>query len=82
MTMKHITEEYGQETNLLVMHHEDYYVLDRFLRGLGVRIRATEWYGDTVTIQGDNPYKIYISREDRKMAERWMTEEEIDRYKR
>lgn len=82
MKMQHITEEYGQETNLLVMNHDDYYILDKFLRGLGVRIRTTEWHGDTVTIQGDNPYKDWISREDRKLADRDMTDDAVDIYKR
>lgn len=58
--MKHITEEYGTETNLLQLTREEYEQLEPFLRQLGIRCRATMWDSKEMTIQAENPYKYQL----------------------
>lgn len=80
--MKHITEEYGQETNLLTLTHEELEQLEPFLKALGVRCRITICDSKECTIQAHNPYKTWISPTDRKFADDEMTEFSINCYKR
>lgn len=89
--MKHITEEYGQQTNLLTLTADDYWKLEPFLKALGIRTRMTKMYGNEVTIQGDNPYKHWLALNRRlnqgtevtwECAERDMSEFGINCYKR
>lgn len=79
--MKHITKEYGQSTNLLELTQDEYKALEPFLVALGVRSRATMWMGETVKIQAENPYKEWISREDRSFADEAMSERGMSFYK-
>ena len=80
--MKHITEEYGQKTNLLTLTHEELKQLEPFLKALGVRCRCTQYNSKECTIQAENPYKVLISPTDRKLADDEMTEFSINCYKR
>ena len=59
--MKHITEEYGQPCNLLVLSREEYHMLDAFLRLEGVRIRRCKEFGSEVTIQAENPFMRWLA---------------------
>lgn len=58
--MNHITQEYGEPTNLLEMRTEDFDSLRGFLRAAGVDIRMVKEYAGTCTIQaqihGKNGY--------------------------
>ena len=80
--MKHIKEEYGQETNLLTLTHEELDQLEPFLKALGVRCRCTLYDSKECTIQAENPYKFWIDSKDRKFADDDMTEFSIKCYKR
>lgn len=51
--MKHITEEYGMETNNLTLTWEEYRQLESFLIKLGVRTRAIISDRNGLTIQGE-----------------------------
>lgn len=88
--MMHITEEYGQPCNLLVLSEEEYRVLDAFLRLEGVRIRQCKSYRGTVTIQGENPFQQWLTHCARteypamkglERAREEMSDREIERYK-
>lgn len=57
--MKHITEEYGMDTNELTLTWEEYKQLEPFLKKLGVRTRSIISDSNQLTIQGENPYKTW-----------------------
>lgn len=80
--MKHITEKYGVETNMLTLTHDELKELEPFLRALGVRCRATISDSAEVTIQAENPYKTWAGHTDgKRLAEFEMTDYEIKHYK-
>ena len=78
--MKHITMEYGSETNQLKLTFAELNELRPFLEKLGVRCRVTEFYGHDVTIQAENPYKSWIDERQRKIADKEMSEDGIMAY--
>lgn len=84
--MKHITEEYGMDENLLELTLEEYKVLDAFLSKLGVRSRVTlAWTEngvDMVKIQAENPYWACIRGHDKKFADSLMEPFSLECYKR
>lgn len=62
--MKHITEEYGAETNLIECTPEEFEVMYAFLGKAGVRLRQTQRTysstGDNVVIaQAINAYEFF-----------------------
>lgn len=59
--MKHITMEYGQETNLIESTLEEFDILKKFLEKHGVLIRKCIMCGDVVTWQAKNPYQIWAN---------------------
>ena len=83
--MKHISEQYGNPANLLQCSEEEFETISAFLKGLGVRCRVTSWNvggSGELIIQAENPYKAWISNEDRYFADRDMTNEAIAAYQR
>lgn len=83
--MKHISEQYGNPANLLQCSGEEFEAVSAFLKGLGVRCRVTSWNvggSGELIIQAENPYKTWISDEDRYFADRAMTNEAIAAYQR
>lgn len=75
--MKHITEEYGMTCNLLELTTEELKTLEPFLQNLGVRVRTMIYHtenGEGVhIIQGENPYKFWITEPHRGFADDDMT---------
>lgn len=55
--MKHITTQYGQECNYIECTWDEYCILDKFLRQLGVEIRHMISDSTTVQVQARNNYK-------------------------
>lgn len=55
--MEHMTEEYGQKVNYLVMNTADFWPLKAALAVIGVEIRRTQEYAGTVTVQMRNVYR-------------------------
>ena len=49
--MKHITEEYGVETNLLEMKTSDFDELHEFLKNIGVDLRMVSEYAGICKVQ-------------------------------
>jgi hypothetical protein len=84
--MKHITTEYGQPCNDLELTSEELKVLEPFLLALGVRCRTTIYWTENGTgmhkIQAENVYKACIGAKERKFADKFMTEDYINCYKR
>jgi hypothetical protein len=80
--MKHITTEYGSETNKLELTFGELDALRPFLEKLGIRCRVTEFFGHDVTIQAENPYKSWIDDRQRKIADDEMSEDSIKAYAR
>ena len=94
--MVRITEQYGQETNLLRLTGEELEQLEPFLRALGVRMRScVVWWEDGVRyheVQAENPYKVwaYLAGNGRsipadyvrKQGDDEMTDFRISTYKR
>lgn len=89
--MKHITEEYGTETNLLQLTQEEYKQLEPFLRQLGIRCRTTTWDSKEMTVQAENPYKYQLHsaavgnseiKRYEQYADELMTDKYISLYKR
>lgn len=82
--MKHITNQYGAETNLLELTLDEYEVLRAFLKKLGVRCRTTKWDSNGIAvIQAENPYKYWIGHaEGEKWANKDMSDESIKLYQR
>lgn len=81
--MKHITEKYGVEENLLTLTHEELKELEPFLKALGIRCRVTISDSAEVTIQAENPYKTWAGHPDcERIADDQMTDSEIANYKR
>lgn len=81
--MKHITEEYGMETNLLTLTPEELEQLEPFLKKLGIRCRTTTWNREECTIQAENPYKFWIGHPNgKKIADDEMSDFRIKCYKR
>ena len=80
--MKHIKEEYGTETNLLQLTHEELIQLEPFLNALGIRCRCTRWDSKDCIIQAENSYRVWIRSEERKRADNDMTDDSINCYKR
>lgn len=81
--MKHITEQYGVETNMLTLTHDELKELEPFLKALGVRCRATISDSAAVTIEAENPYKTWAGHPDCKhIADDQMTDFGIKCYKR
>ena len=79
--MKHITAEYDQQTNLLELTFDELAVLEPFLNRIGVRVRTTMYSGSVNVIQADNPYKDWISSEDRVYADKEMSPDRLRCYK-
>lgn len=81
--MKHITEEYGVETNELTLTWEEYKQLEPFLEKLGVRTRTIISDGEQLTIQGENPYKTWAKHPMcKEIADDEMSDFKISCYKR
>ena len=81
--MKHITEEYGMETNLLTLNSEDLEQLEAFLKQLGIRCRCITWNRKECTIQAENPYKFWMGHPmGKELADKDMTEFSIKCYKK
>ena len=80
--MKHITEEYGMETNLLTLTHEEYTQLEPFLKQLGIRCRITMRDSKEMTIQAENPYKYWIDDKGRRAADYDMSDDGILCYRK
>ena len=81
--MKHITEEYGMETNELSLNWYEYEQLEPFLIKLGVRTRAIISDRNGLTIQGENPYKLWATHPKcKEIADEAMDDLHIKRYKR
>ena len=81
--MKHITEEYGMDTNKLTLTWEEYRHLEPFLKKLGVRTRSIISDSDQLTIQGENPYKTWAKHPMcKEIADEEMTDFKINCYKR
>ena len=59
--MKHITMEYGQETNLMESSVEEFYVLKCFLEKHGVLIRMCSLCDGIVVWQARNPYQVWAN---------------------
>lgn len=62
--MKHITKEYGEETNLIECSPEEFEMLYAFLNKAGVRLRQTcRGYNsagdDVITAQVTNAYEFF-----------------------
>ena len=55
--MKHITEEYGQETNKMQSTLEEYHILKGFLTMYGIEVRTILIVGNMVEWQIRNGYK-------------------------
>lgn len=55
--MKHITEEYGQETNIMQSTLEEYHILKNFLTMYGIEVRMISIIDNTVEWQIRNGYK-------------------------
>ena len=55
--MEHITEQYGQECNILKLTSSEFWTLKEFMGPMGVELRAISYDGatDIYTIQGRNP---------------------------
>ena len=83
--MLHISEQYGSPANLSQVNESEFEAVKAFLRGLGVRCRLVSWNfngsGEYI-IQADNPYRVWIGSEGRKIADEAMTDEGIARYAR
>lgn len=81
--MKHVTEKYGVELNLLTLTHEELSQLEPFLKLLGVRVRTTIWDSKECTIEADNPYKTWAGHpKARDIADKEMSDFSISCYKR
>ena len=79
--MKHISIDHGQDTNLLQLTTAQLYELEPFLNKLGIRVRDVQYCGGVHVIQAENPYKGWISREDRRIADEEMSPDGLRRYK-
>ena len=81
--MKHITEEYGIETNELSLTWDEYEQLEPFLIKLGVRTRSIISDRNGLTIQGENPYKTWANHPMcKEIADDEMSDFKINCYKR
>ena len=82
--MEHITEQYGEEANILMLSFDELEELEPFLKTLGVRLRITAWYGNTCKIQAENPYKdySYFDSKVKQLGDKAMSDREIRNYKR
>lgn len=81
--MKHITEEYGMETNELSLSWDEYAHLEPFLIKLGVRTRAIISDRDGLIIQGENPYRTWANHPKcKEIADEAMDDLHIKCYKR
>ena len=81
--MEHITEQYGQTCNDLILKDTEYEMIDKFLTALGCRTRVVMSWGGYVRIQADNPYFDYRNYTDgARMAEYQLSPEGIELYKR
>lgn len=80
--MKYVNEKYGMPVNLLSVSHEEAIQLEQFLRQLGIRCRTT--YSDSINciIEAENPYKIWADDVTKIKADKEMTEDSINNYKR
>ena len=79
--MKHIDLEYGSGTNLLELTSDQLVELEPFLNALGIKVRTTRYCAGVHVIQAENPYKYWISQNDRRYADAEMSPDELRRYK-
>jgi len=59
--MEHITEEYGQKTNLIKSSSEEFFILKTFLEQHGILIRMCSMYDGKVVWQAENPYQVWAN---------------------
>lgn len=81
--MKNITNQYGMEVNNLTLTWDEFKELEPFLKKLGVRCRVCISDREGVTIQAENPYKIWANHPKcKEIADDMMTDFKINCYKR